>query len=527
MSKFTEHPALQPADPIPRGNLTGLKVYWKKDLLSGFLVFLVALPLSLGIAGASGFPPIAGVLTAIVGGLLTGLLSNSELTIKGPAAGLIVIAAGAIAEFSATYGPERAYQLALGVGVAAGILQILLGLLRTGILGEFFPTSAVHGMLAAIGVIIVAKQIHLVLGVMDVNGETLELIAEIPASLQKVNPEIALIGLVSLGILFGWSFLKNRYVRMVPAPMVVVLLAVPLGMAFDLSHEHTYSFLGHDYSLSERFLVDVPANMFNAITFPDFEALASAAGWKWVVMFALIGSLESLLSAKAIDMLDPHQRKTNLDRDMLAIGVGNTLSASIGGLPMISEIVRSKANIDNGAKTRFAELWHGMFLLLFVAQLPGLIHRIPLAALAAMLVYTGFRLASPREFVNVYKIGKEQLVIFASTMVAVLATDLLIGIGIGIGVKMFIHVLHGAPVRSLFRPYLDVEEQAKNTVVIHARHSAVFSNWIPFRRQIETLGLKQRHNIVVDLSNMRASWTTASWRSSTTSNSISPARGSP
>jgi MFS superfamily sulfate permease-like transporter len=279
-------------------------------------------------------------------------------------------------------------------------------------------------------------------------------------------------------------------------------VAVPLGMAFDLSHEHTYSFLGHDYSLSERFLVDVPANMFNAITFPDFEALASAAGWKWVVMFALIGSLESLLSAKAIDMLDPwHQRKTNLDRDMLAIGVGNTLSASIGGLPMISEIVRSKANIDNGAKTRFAELWHGMFLLLFVALLPGLIHRIPLAALAAMLVYTGFRLASPREFVNVYKIGKEQLVIFASTMVAVLATDLLIGIGIGIGVKMFIHVLHGAPVRSLFRPYLDVEEQAKNTVVIHARHSAVFSNWIPFKRQIEHVGLVRRNNVVVDLSN--------------------------
>jgi MFS superfamily sulfate permease-like transporter len=214
----------------------------------------------------------------------------------------------------------------------------------------------------------------------------------------------------------------------------------------------------------------------------------------------LIGSLESLLSAKAIDLIDPWRRKTDLNRDLLAVGVANTVAASIGGLPMISEIVRSKANVDNGARTRFANMYHGLFLLAFVALLPGLIHRIPLAALSAMLVYTGARLASPREFQNVFRIGKEQFVIFVSTLVGVLATDLLIGVGIGIVVKLAIHTLNGVPIRSMFKPYLLVEATADGTNVIRAKDSAVFSNWIPFKRQIEQLGLDQHSNLVVDLS---------------------------
>src|SRR5262249_13689302 len=181
-----------------------------------------------------------------------------------------------------------------------------------------------------------------------------------------------------------------------------------------------------------------PDNLFGALTLPDFSGLATLDGWKWVIMFALIGSLESVLSAKAIDTIDPFRRKTDLNRDLLAIGVANTVSASVGGLPMISEIVRSKANLDNGARTRFADLFHGLFLLLFVALVPWLIHRIPLAALGAMLVYTGFRLASPKEFARVYKVGREQFLVFVTTIVAVLATDLLTGIAIGIGVEFLV-----------------------------------------------------------------------------------------
>jgi MFS superfamily sulfate permease-like transporter len=216
-------------------------------------------------------------------------------------------------------------------------------------------------------------------------------------------------------------------------------------------------------------------------------------------MFALVGSVESLLSAKAIDLLDPWKRKTDMNRDLLAVGVANVAAAAVGGLPMISEIVRSKANIDNGARTRFADLWHGLFLLAAVALAPGLIHMIPLSALAAMLVYTGFRLASPREFINVFKIGSEQLLIFVATIVGVLATDLLVGVGIGILLKFVIHAIAGVPLSSFFKPFLKVSTVDDTTVQIDASGSAVFSNWLPFRRQIEQLGLVQHNNVIVNL----------------------------
>ncbi len=480
------------------GGLSSLK-YWRYDVLSGFLVFLIALPLCLGISLASGYPAIAGVFTAIVGGLVTPWISNSALTIKGPAAGLIVIALGAITEMEKIYGKQNAYAFVLGIGVVAGLVQIVFGLSRSGILGEFFPTTVVHGMLAAIGVIIMSKQIHAMLGVSGVKGEPLELLAQIPRSILNLNPQIATIGLISLLILFLVPLIRNPYLRRIPTPMLVILVAVPLGIYFDLSHEHTYSLGGAKFKIGENFLVTVPNNMFKAITFPQFTALKNPVAWKWVTLFALIGSLESLLSAKAIDLLDPWKRKTNMNRDLLGVGIANTIAACIGGLPMISEIVRSKANVDNGARTRFANMFHGLFLLSIVALLPTLIHRIPLAALSAMLVYTGFRLASPREFVSVTRTGVEQLVIFLATLIGVLATDLLVGVGIGILVKLVIHWLNGVPVNSMFKPFLDVEPIDESTCLIRARGSAVFSNWIPFKRQIEQIGLTQKNNLVIDL----------------------------
>lgn len=496
-----------PAVEVPLGNRAGFVRYCRYDVISGFLVFLIALPLCLGIALACGYPAIAGIFAAVVGAILTSFLSDSELTIKGPAAGLIVIAAGTITDFGFTGGQNpaadmQAYRMALAVGVAAGLVQILFGMVRAGVLGDFFPTSAVHGMLAAIGIIIVLKQLPVTMGE-NITGEPLEIVAELPGVLLNANPDIALIGLLSLAILFGKPLVRNKWVRMFPAPLLVLLVTVPLGMYLDLSHEHTYNLFGHTYHLGEDFLVSVPSNLLQAITYPDFSALRQPIAWKWVLMFSLIGSLESLLSAKAIDTIDPWKRKTNFSRDLVAVGVANTAAAMIGGLPMISEIVRSKANIDNGARTRWADLWHGVFLLAFVALLPMLIHRIPLAALAAMLVYTGFRLGSPKEFLNVYKIGREQLLIFATTVVAVLATDLLIGMAIGIGVKFVVHMLNGVPIRSLFKPYLEVQTRGDNTVVITARESAVFTNWIPFKRQIEQLGLVQQNNIVLDLSDTK------------------------
>jgi MFS superfamily sulfate permease-like transporter len=495
----------------PSGDAPSWATRLKSDALAGFLVFLIALPLCLAIAKASGFPEIAGVFTAIVGGFVTPWISNSQLTIKGPAAGLIVIVLGAVTDFGFTPNPQSAaevagnlaaYKMALAVGVAAAVVQILFGLFKAGVLGDFFPSSAVHGLLAAIGLIIIAKQVPVALGV-SAKGEPLELLAKIPEEILHMNPEIAAIGGSSLLILFLFPLIKNRAVRAIPAPIIVLAAAVPLAMLFDLSHEHDYTLFGHHYTVSKSYLVNVPASLASAITGPDFTALAKPIAWKWVAMFALIGSLESMLSAKAIDILDPQHRKTNLNRDILAIGVANLASALIGGLPMISEIVRSRANIDNGAKTKYANLFHGLFLLVAVAACAALIRLIPLAALAAMLVYTGFRLAHPREFLHVYKIGREQLVVFVGTIVAVLATDLLIGITIGIGIELLIQFMNGVPLGSLFKSAAEVRQLDEQTWLIAPRDAAIFLNWIPIRSRIERCGLAQNMNVIVDLSNTR------------------------
>lgn len=493
------------SDEVPLGNLSGFSRFLKQDIISGFLVFLIALPLCLGISLACGYPPIAGIFTAIIGAVLTTFVSNSELTIKGPAAGLIVIALGCINDFGGA-GNTEAYKAALAVGVAAAVMQILFGLFRAGILGEFFPISAVHGMLAAIGIIIILKQIPFALGIVGAKGGPIEMLRQIPHFVATANPAIAAIGVVSLIIMFVWPLLSKKLgpLKLVPAPMVVLLVSVPMGMGFDLLHEHSYTLSGHEYQLSDQYLVDMPDRvfgMFDEITFPNFSALAQPKAWKWAMMFFIIGSLESLLSAKAVDLLDPWKRKTNMDRDVIAVGLGNLCASFVGGLPMISEIVRSKANIDNGARTRFADMWHGIFLLLCVALFPTILHRIPLAALAAMLVYTGSRLAHPNEFVHVYRIGKEQLAIFLTTLVIVLVEDLLVGVAAGIILKMIIHVSNGVPLKSLFKPYLEVQDVSADTSMIIARQSAVFSNWIPFRRQIEQVGLVQRRNLVIDVSN--------------------------
>lgn len=489
---------------IPQGTIDGLKRNWKEDMLSGFLVFLIALPLCLAISLACGYPAISGVFTAIIGGILSAFISNSELTIKGPAAGLIVVALGCVTEFGFTGGTNpaadfQAYRLALGVGVVAGVIQILFGVFRSGILGEFFPTSAVHGLLASIGVLVISTQVPIVLGV-AASGTPLQRLAAIPSYIMEMNPVIALIGGISLIIMFGFPFIKNPRLKIVPAPMLVLLVAVPLGMYFDIGTEHVVAFAGQQASLGPHYLVDVPNNMFTALTFPDFSGVMTKTGITYIIMFSLIGSVESLLSAKAVDQIDPWRRKTNMDKDLLAVGIGNTAAAFVGGLPMISEIVRSKANIDNGARTRFANMFHGFFLLAFVAMVPALIDRIPLAALAAMLVFTGFRLASPNEFVHMYKIGREQFIIFVSTIIGVLATDLLVGICIGILVKAIIHVINGAPIGSLFKPSITVEDENDDMATIKVEKSAVFSTWIALKNRISGQSAKK---VVVDLSATR------------------------
>ena len=452
----------------------GSKPTLGKDFVSGFLVFLIALPLCLGIAMASGFPPVAGIMTAVVGGLLVSFLGSSRLTIKGPAAGMIVIVVGAVTELGAG-DPMVGYKQALAVGVVAAVLQMVLALARTASAGAAMPTSVVHGMLAAIGVIIFAKQSHVALGVKPEAKEPLALLAELPHSIANANLEIAAIGVVSLLVLFLMPPLMKKIGKFqkLPPQLIVLVFAVALGLYFGLDSSHFYTAFQHDYHIGPEYLVSLPGSLLGAVAFPDFSNILSPVSIKYIMMFTLVGSIESTLSVLAVDALDPAKKPSDLNRDLLAVGAGNLVSSLIGGLPMISEIVRSKANIDAGATSKFSNFFHGLFLLLFVALLPMVLHQIPLAALAAMLVFVGTRLASPSEFKHMAHLGRDQLGVFLVTMVMTLATDLLIGVAAGLVVTLVLNVARGASPRALVKADVQID-RTEDTLVLTIRGAAGF-----------------------------------------------------
>ena len=456
----------------PQDGLSGFLEHFTNDVSSGFLVFLIALPLSLGIAKASDFPPIMGLITAMIGGLVVSLFSGSLLTIKGPAAGLIVIVAGSVSDFGkgdAILG----WQLALGALFVAGFVQILFGLIKMGSLADFFPLSAVHGMLAAIGIIIMSKQIHVLLGVNPLysNGrpmiDPILLLRNLPATISKADVNAAIIGFVSLFIVLFWSKIPIGKFRKIPAPLVVLLLSIPLAKFLNVNPTQLIQF---DQNLGDALNINV---RFNGIQqFGTF--------FQYVLMFALVGSLESLLTVKAIDQLDPYQRKSNANKDLVAVGIGNMICSVLGGLPMIAEVARSSANVNQGAKTRWSNFFHGVFVFVFLLtdiQFSGLI---PYSALAAMLIGVGVKLASPKELGRMAKIGPEQLLVFCVTIAVTLFTDLLIGISIGILVKLLSQFLLGVPLKSTFKANVVVSQAH-----VRITGAAVFSNWLGIKRSID------------------------------------------
>ncbi len=493
------------SNSLPKTGLDGLKENWRSDLLSGFFVFLIALPLCLGIAAASGFPPSAGIVTAMVGGLLVSRLNGSFVTINGPAAGLIVVILSAVE----TLGEGDAlagYRYTLAAIMLAGALQVFMGVYKAGQFSAFFPASVVHGMLAAIGLIIIAKQSHVMLGASPHPGSILETIAQIPHSLFNPEPTILLIGLSSLAILIFWPWVKHPKLKAVPAPLVVLLTGIGLGQFFGLQHEHWHPFLsetelaaGHRHLIENRFLVAIPDDLPSFFYFPDFAKAFTVDFWGAVVSICLVSSLETLLSAKAVDKLDRYRRTSDPDQELAAIGFGNTVAGFIGGLPMIADIIRSSANIDYGARTGWSNFFHGLILLGFVALFPHLIHSIPKASLAALLVYTGYRLASPKTFSEVLGIGTEQFCLFAATIIGVLATDLLTGVAIGVAVKFGIHLLRGVWLNNLFKIHFRIEPTGPGTITVRLLGSALFSNFLPLKKALE--GLEDGQTIVFDFSN--------------------------
>ncbi|MCR9205549.1 MAG: SulP family inorganic anion transporter, partial [Halobacteriovoraceae bacterium] len=331
-----------------------LKNHWKDDLISGFIVFLIALPLSIGIALAAGAPASAGILSAIIGGIIGTLITGTHITISGPAAGLIVVIGGSIVSLADGGDLLLGFKRTLAATILAGTLQVLLGLFRLGKLTFLAPSSVVHGMLAAIGTIIMIKQIPVLLGVENTAKSILGILWNFPEMLAEVDLPIFIIAGVGIAILLVWRLLPPKISKIIPGPLVAVASGLVLSYAMKIEYPHDVHWLSHDYHIGPEFLVHVPSSIKELFIFPKFDVLFTGRSLFSVMTIFLVGSLESLLSAYAVDKLDPYKRKSNLDFDIIGKGITNIACGFLGAYPIITEIVRSSANITNGAKTKWA-----------------------------------------------------------------------------------------------------------------------------------------------------------------------------
>ena len=422
-------------DHIPSSGFKGLLENWQNDLIAAISVGFVALPLSLGIALASGMEPFAGILSGIIGGIVTTFFRGSHIGINGPGAGIIAVILGGLAllEWNANY--------VLAAIVVSGAIQVLLGIFKIGRFARMFPSSVLNGILAAIGVIIIVKQLHYALGTKSESDNIIDTLKDAIYMLPDANPFVALISLAGILILVYSKKITSRFYHLLPSPMWVLIVSLPFVFLFGFGTEHTINLFGQAYVVGPQYLINIPANPIKGLMHPDFSMIGTPSFWMAVTGITLVASIETLASARAIDKLDPYKRVTNLDKDLIGVGLSTMISGALGGLPIITVIVRTTVNIQNNAKTKWSNFFHGVFLLVFVLILAPVLQKIPLAALSAILIYTGFRLASPRVFYQAYDQGIEQLFFMVSTFIITLATNLVYGIVSGILITMIFHML--------------------------------------------------------------------------------------
>ena len=473
-----------------------------KNIFSGFVVSLVALPLGLGLAIASEAPPIAGVIASIVGGVICSIFGGSNLTITGPGNGLVIVLLYSITSLG-NGDLYQGYLYTLAAIVFSGVLMFLFGVFRLGALSEFFPSSSLQGMLAAIGIGILAKQLHVMLGVTTVNGAPLNVLSKVPDTLSFLFSNLTLyfwvpvfLGLFSLVVLIFYSKLRSPLFRMVPAPMWVIVFAV--GVSFYLEF-----FTDGLYSISESLMIRLPKNIVTNIPAPDYSLIGSLEFITTVISITLIASIESLLSIKAVDKLDPQKRRSNVNKDLRSLGVATTLSGLIGGLPVVTVIARSSVNVNNGGSNRTSNFTHAMFLLVFVLIFQDLIERIALPSLAAILVYTGYKLAAPDNFIRILKIGREQAAIFIITFVITLTNGIVVGIATGILFTFLIHVYLNNSFflfsRNWLKPnvlmYLEAET---GNYYLSVKNFCNFLNFFKLKKKLDEI--PETSNVIIDFS---------------------------
>jgi MFS superfamily sulfate permease-like transporter len=476
--------------------------YLKNDIPAGLVVFLVALPLCLGIALASGAPLFSGIITGIVGGVVVAFASGSNLSVSGPAAGLTAIVLAAIADLGS-------YEAFLTAVVIGGVLQVILGYVKAGIIGYYFPSSVIKGMLAAIGIILIRKQIAYAVGYEKPLAEGIPapdtgFMTKVTSLFEHMHWGAIIIALISLFILIMWErpFLKKyAFFRIVPGALLVVILGIVLNEWFRASNPSLF--------LDGKKLVSLPVaatayEFVNQFTLPDFSALGNYKVYVVAVTIAIVASLESLLSIEAADKLDPYKRNTPANRELKAQGLGNIIAGLIGGLPLTAVIVRSSANINSGAKTKISAIFHGILLLLSVIVLAPLLNRIPLASLAALLLVVGYKLAKVSLFVSMYKLGWQQFLPFIITIVAIQFSDLLKGIGVGMAVSIFFILKNNYK-----RPYFFSKEKhhegeritlelASDVTFINKGNIALTLDHLPSRSSVLIDGSKS-HSIDLDV----------------------------
>jgi MFS superfamily sulfate permease-like transporter len=468
--------------------------HFRSDFLSGIVVFLVALPLCLGIAVASGAPPFAGIITGILGGIVVGYLSSSNVSVSGPAAGLIAIVIGAIA----TLGFGN-FLLAV---MLAGAIQLILGFAKAGTISSYFPSGVIEGMLTAIGIIIIKKELPHAIGydkehegdffsyeLTDVADKGF--FGEIIHSFNFAHVGAIIVTIVSIIILVAFnkiSFLKK--IKVLPGALVVVVIGIIINEIFKAS--------GPTLQITGEHLVQLPTassarEFFSQFTFPDFSGLTNPAVWITAVTIAAVASIETLLCLEAGDKMDPMKRFSSANTELKAQGVGNMLAGLLGGLPMTSVIVRTTANVNAGAKTKLSAIVHGSFLLIAVILIPTFLNKMPMACLAAILIMIGLKLASPKVFKHMWKAGKYQFIPFMVTVIAVVATDLLKGVGIGLLVSIFF-ILKGNMKLAYF--FNKKEHQEDETIHIDLAQEVSFLNKAAIKQTLAHLPRNSR--VVID-----------------------------
>lgn len=425
----------------------------KENFPSGLVVFLVALPLCLGIALASGAPPLSGIIAGIVGGLVVGALSNSNISVSGPAAGLTAIVLTAITDLGA-------FELFLCAGIIAGLIQLVLGFIRAGSISNYFPNNVIEGMLAAIGIIIILKQIPHALGIdTDYEGnEKLfkgginldyfkELFQYFQDAINDIQPGAVIVTIVSIALLLAWDKIPTlKRMKMLPGALVAVVVGILLNELFKLS--------GSPLAIGKEHLVNLPVpqsldDFKNLIILPDFNGFTNPKVWIVGATIAIVASIETLLCIEASDRLDVQRRITDTNLELKAQGIGNLISSFIGGLPMTSVVVRSSANANAGATSKVSAMIHGVLLLVCVLSIPFILNLIPLSTLAAVLLLVGYKLAKPATFKHFWHLGKFQFIPFVATVIAIVATDLLKGVGIGLAISVF-YILQGNMKRAYY-----------------------------------------------------------------------------